>query len=97
MAGYIGDTISAASSAKSKGGRKPTALILEPSKDLAEQTAKVIGELQGYLSNPSLRSTALLGGEPIVKQARQLAEGVDIITGTPGQLAKLHSKNPHCK
>lgn len=68
----------------SHGPRKPTALILEPSKDLAEQTAAVILELQTHLNYPSLQSMVVLGGEPVNRQARQLAEGVDIITGTPG-------------
>ena len=62
----------------------PTAVILEPSKELAEQTAEVISQLQGSLTNPQVQSTLLLGGEPIKKQERILAQGCDIVTGTPG-------------
>ena len=70
--------------------RKPTALILEPTKDLAEQTAAVIAELQGHLAEPAIGSMAILGGEPINKQARELAQGMDIVTGTPGRCPPAH-------
>ena len=72
------------------GPRKPTALILEPTKDLAKQTAAVIAELQGRLAEPAIRSMAILGGEPINKQARELAQGMDIVTGTPGRCPRAH-------
>lgn len=64
--------------------RRPTALILEPSKDLAEQTGDVIAQLQAHLRHPAVRSMVVLGGEPVNRQVRQLMEGVDIVTGTPG-------------
>ena len=77
------------------GPRKPTALILEPTKDLAEQTAAVIAELQGHLAEPAIRSMAILGGEPINKQACELAQGMDIVTGTPGRRPPAH-RHIHC-
>ena len=64
--------------------RSPTALILEPTRDLAEQTAKVVEHLQSNLTQPSLRSTLLVGGENPKPQAAAIAGGIDIVTGTPG-------------
>lgn len=67
------------------GARHPTAIILEPTKDLAEQTARVVESLQSNFKEPTLKSILILGGENMKKQANQLRYGVDIVTGTPGK------------
>ena len=64
--------------------RKPTAIILEPSKDLAEQTHDFMNRFKEYLTRPQLRCELLIGGTNPKQASRALQEGVDIITGTPG-------------
>lgn len=83
MALPTGEDFAAASSAH----RKPTAIILEPSKDLAEQTHDFMVRFKQFLTQPQLRCELLIGGTNPKQGSRALEEGVDIITGTPG--------NPH--
>lgn len=64
--------------------RKPTAIILEPSKDLAEQTHDFMNRFKQYLTQPQLRCELLIGGTNPKQASRALQEGVDIVTGTPG-------------
>ncbi len=64
--------------------RKPTAIILEPVKDLAEQTHDFMNSFKQYLTQPQLRCELLIGGTNPKQASRALQEGVDIITGTPG-------------
>lgn len=75
-----GEDVAAAGS----GRRKPTAIILEPSKDLAEQTHDFMVRFKHYLTQPQLRCELLIGGTNPKQASRALEEGVDIITGTPG-------------
>lgn len=70
--------------AAESGRRKPTAIILEPSKDLAEQTHDFMVRFMHYLTQPQLRCELLIGGTNPKQASRALEEGVDIITGTPG-------------
>lgn len=65
--------------------RKPTAIILEPVKDLAEQTHDFMNSFKQYLTQPQLRCELLIGGTNPKQASRALQEGVDIITGTPGE------------
>ena len=64
--------------------RKPTAIILEPSKDLAEQTYDFMCHFKQYLRSPQLQCELLIGGTNPKQATRALQEGVDIVTGTPG-------------
>eukprot|EP00753_Platysulcus_tardus_P003106 PLAT12262.2.p1 GENE.PLAT12262.2~~PLAT12262.2.p1 ORF type:complete len:1365 (+),score=723.24 PLAT12262.2:227-4096(+) len=67
-------------------GRTPLALILEPSRDLAEQALNAIDSMGAYLRAPKLRSVLLVGGLSPKKQLAALAAGVDIAVGTPGRV-----------
>lgn len=59
------------------------ALILVPTRELARQ----VGEhTQAYAQFLPLKSTVVYGGSPMGAQARRLAEGVDILIGTPGRV-----------
>jgi len=69
-----------------KGGRLPKALILEPARDLAEQTANCISHYGKYLDQPKLLSSLFVGGVDAGAQMRALRDGVDIVTGTPGRV-----------
>jgi len=67
--------------------RGPRALILEPARDLAEQTAKCIVDLGKFLS-PPIRSVLLIGGAGVDRgaQVKACREGVDVVTGTPARI-----------
>ena len=77
---YAGEDFASADS----DHRKPTAIILEPVKDLAEQTHDFMNSFKQYLTQPQLRCELLIGGTNPKQASRALQEGVDIITGTPG-------------
>lgn len=84
----------AASAAKASGkrtsGRAPLAIILEPSKELAQQTFDQIVQFKKYLPAPSLKEMLLIGGENVTKkQIQELREGVEIVVGTPGRVEHM--------
>ena len=59
------------------------ALIISPTRELAEQTCEVIGKLGG---KTGLRSLAIYGGVNMEQQVRALRRGVDIVVACPGRL-----------
>ncbi len=66
-----------------KSARKPRALILTPTRELAAQ----IGEnVSAYGRHLSLKSTVIFGGVKINPQIDKLRRGVDILIATPGRL-----------
>jgi superfamily II DNA/RNA helicase len=66
--------------------RRPRAVILVPTRELAMQVQDSIAPI----ANARGRSTCLVaGGLPIVKQIRALERGVDIVVATPGRLIDL--------
>merc|ERR1719247_3526446 len=60
----------------------PMCLILEPTRDLAEQTYKCMVNFRKYLENPDVRVALFVGGIDEKEQFRALEEGVDICVGT---------------
>jgi ATP-dependent RNA helicase DDX1 len=66
--------------------RNPLALVLEPSRELAEQTHTAFVQFSKYLNGPAVDCGLLAGGGNNSAQLHQLSEGVDIITGTLGRL-----------
>eukprot|EP01038_Epipyxis_sp_PR26KG_P013075 gene13075-17527_t len=73
------------------GKRKPLALIVEPTRDLAEQVYQSFVDLSKYVTEPVL-ITKLLIGDDRSKLDRQAAS-VDIVVGTLGKLnAMIKSK-----
>ncbi|MFT4994512.1 MAG: ATP-dependent RNA helicase RhlE [Paraglaciecola sp.] len=62
---------------------RPRALILTPTRELAEQLAETIG---AYAQFTSLSVTAFYGGVKMGGQANKLKAGVDILISTPGRL-----------
>lgn len=62
---------------------KPRALILTPTRELAEQLAKTIGAYAQYLP---LKVSAVFGGTKLAGEAAKLKTGVDILIATPGRL-----------
>ncbi|XP_046746942.1 ATP-dependent RNA helicase p62-like isoform X2 [Diprion similis] len=64
-------------------GDGPIALILAPTRELAQQIQTVAAE---YGSLSSVRSTCIFGGAPRGGQVRDLEGGVEICIATPGRL-----------
>lgn len=73
-----------------KGRSAPLALILSPTRELAHQLAKHIGELNNNAPDTDARIALLTGGLSIQKQQRQLANA-DIVIGTPGRVWEILS------
>jgi len=68
-----------------RGGRRPTALILAPTRELAGQ---IVDETREIAQARGLRVAAVYGGVGIEQQARA-ARGADILVATPGRLQDL--------
>jgi len=67
----------------SSGGRTPIAIILEPARDLAEQTAQCIKQFGKFLT-PQVKSMLLIGGQG-VDQKEQV------------RLFPLTERDSHCR
>ena len=66
--------------------KKDTALIITPTRELANQVSIEMNTIQGDLG---LTIITVYGGTDLEKQARQLSDGVDIIVGTPGRVMDM--------
>ncbi|SFD82838.1 ATP-dependent RNA helicase RhlE [Thiohalospira halophila DSM 15071] len=70
--------------AQSAGGsRRPRALVLVPTRELAAQVAESV---RTYGRHLKLRSVEIAGGAAMGPQMKALREGVDVIVATPGRL-----------
>ncbi|XP_014470350.1 PREDICTED: ATP-dependent RNA helicase Ddx1 [Dinoponera quadriceps] len=67
----------------------PQAIIIEPSRELAEQTYNQIQKFKTYLKDPTIRELLVIGGVNVKDQIATLNSGVDIVVGTPGRLEDL--------
>ena len=68
----------------------PYAVIIEPSRELAEQTLHSIQKFKKYLeSKLAPRELLLIGGVSAREQIQALENGVEIVVATPGKLADL--------
>lgn len=65
-----------------KGKRPPLCVILEPTRDLAEQTFKNMKKFSAHLDDPAVKLALLVGGTDDADQVRALERGVDICVGT---------------
>ncbi|CAG8037786.1 unnamed protein product [Penicillium nalgiovense] len=75
---------------KSDKNKSPIALILSPTRELAHQLGKHIGELIANSPDTNARVALITGGMSIQKQQRQLATA-DIVIGTPGRVWEILS------
>ena len=66
------------------------ALVLTPTRELAQQVADNVATYSEYLP---LRSTVVYGGVKINPQMMRLRGGVDVLTATPGRLLDLYNQN----
>ncbi|MFN2506019.1 MAG: DEAD/DEAH box helicase [Acidimicrobiales bacterium] len=65
---------------------RPRALILVPTRELANQVHDVLAPLAAAAG---LRTGAVYGGAPMDRQIKDLRRGVDIVIATPGRLIDL--------
>ncbi len=68
------------------GQKRPQALILSPTRELALQVAETI---EAYGRHVDVRVLAIYGGSPYGRQISALKRGVDVVVGTPGRLLDL--------
>ncbi|HEY9324573.1 MAG TPA: DEAD/DEAH box helicase, partial [Agromyces sp.] len=71
---------------KRQMGRKPRALILAPTRELALQIDRTV---QPIAQSVGLFTTQIYGGVPQARQVGALQRGVDIVIGTPGRIEDL--------
>jgi len=69
-----------------KGSRRPRVLIIEPTRELAEQVHRCIAELCG---KSRVHSATIYGGMNTKTQIHNLQRGVEIIVACPGRLLDL--------
>ncbi len=74
-------------------GKRTRALIITPTRELAEQIHQAIGSLRG---KTHIRSIAIYGGVGPSPQIEALRRGVEIIVACPGRLLD-HIQNNHAK
>ncbi|MDF2574838.1 MAG: box helicase [Agromyces sp.] len=79
-------TESGKSGGKRQMGRKPRALILAPTRELALQIDRTV---QPIAQSVGLFTTQIYGGVPQGRQVGALQRGVDIVIGTPGRIEDL--------
>lgn len=65
-------------------GFKTQVLILCPTRELAVQACDEIQKFSKY--KPRVRTVPVYGGQPIERQLRALAQGAQIVVGTPGRI-----------
>jgi len=66
--------------------RLPQALVMAPTRELAQQVAEAMYEYGKFCE---VRVLAVYGGQPYARQIAQLKKGVDVLVGTPGRLLDL--------
>jgi len=62
------------------------ALILAPTRELAQQTQKVVLEIGKYMD---IKCCACIGGRKVAADVKILEKGVHVVVGTPGRLLDL--------
>ncbi|WP_314502982.1 DEAD/DEAH box helicase [uncultured Microbacterium sp.] len=82
----VENVLKAGAGKKREFGRKPKALILAPTRELALQIDRTI---QPIARSVGLFTTQIYGGVPQARQVGALKKGVDIIIGTPGRIEDL--------
>jgi ATP-dependent RNA helicase DeaD len=64
-------------------GAGPAALVLVPTRELAEQVSQAVHR---YGRDLGVRVLPVYGGQPIGRQLQALHRGVDVVVGTPGRV-----------
>jgi ATP-dependent RNA helicase DeaD len=69
--------------ARGARGAGPVALVLVPTRELAEQVSQAVHR---YGRDLGVRVLPVYGGQPIGRQLQALHRGVDVVVGTPGRV-----------
>ncbi|CAD6194723.1 unnamed protein product [Caenorhabditis auriculariae] len=69
--------------------RSPLCVILEPTRELVEQTHNNLITFAKKLENPPVRCVSVAAGVNMAKMVATLNEGADIVTGTPSRIVDL--------
>ena len=75
---------------KPVGANAARALVLVPTRELAEQVHE---SFRSYGAGLNLRTMVVYGGVSINPQMMNLRKGVDVLVATPGRLLDLHRQN----
>src|SRR4030066_722309 len=67
-------------------GRKPFAIVVEPTRELAVQVAQEIYKIG---KNKNISVLPVYGGTSIDRQIRTLQRGINVVVGTPGRVIDL--------
>ena len=70
-------------------GTSPQALVIAPTRELANQVGK---DLETAAAKSTARILTLYGGTPYEPQLEALSAGVDVVVGTPGRLLDLANR-----
>lgn len=81
--GYILPAVVHINNQESGRTKGPIALVLAPTRELAQQIQQVASDFGG---RSYLRNACVFGGAPKHKQAQELRQGVEILIATPGRL-----------
>jgi ATP-dependent RNA helicase DeaD len=68
---------------RNERGAGPAALVLVPTRELAEQVSQAVHR---YGRDLGVRVLPVYGGQPIGRQLQALKRGVDVVVGTPGRV-----------
>ena len=69
---------------------KPQVLVMVPTRELAQQIAKVVSGIGGYMGEgKGVRVHTATGGPPVHDDIRALDRGVHFLIGTPGRIYDL--------
>jgi translation initiation factor 4A len=66
------------------------ALVLAPARELAQQIAKVVGDIGSYLK---VKVHACVGGTAVREDIATLRQGVHVVVGTPGRVYDMIQRN----
>jgi ATP-dependent RNA helicase RhlE len=70
-------------------GRRPKALVLAPTRELAAQIAE---SFASYGRHTSIRVAVIFGGVGQDSQVRSIRQGIDVLIATPGRLTDLYDQ-----
>jgi len=83
------DNVAPSAPMPNKKGRAPSALVVAPTRELANQVRTELGWL---FAKTGLHVAAFTGGSDVFRDLKNLQSGVDIAVGTPGRLVDLLSR-----
>ncbi len=68
---------------------KPQILVMVPTRELAQQIAKVASSIGSYMGEKGIKVHCATGGPPVHEDIRALDRGVHFLVGTPGRIYDL--------